>query len=493
MFAVTSWTVRLVVLPLALLLGLLVLPAAQAAAVPGDTEIEARWVALQGTPGDLGPKLAAPNDKPRDVRNSQDVLLGRVQDFTAGSIFWSSGTGAWDVRGAFRDRYLAGGGPAGTLGFPQGAAAGIATGGEQQVFSGGRIYWSAATGAHALQGAVLARYLAGGTAALLKLPTTDETAVTGGSRTVFQGGHIYRSSVGARVVSGATLARYLALGGSTGVLGLPTSEEVAAQVAGARVTVFAKGRIYWSSATGARAVYGGILAKYLAMSGERAYLGLPKSSVYAVRGGHRVSFIYGYITQLTGKPAVVTGYWRASVRTITASEIPYTYRSGCPVGPASLRRVKMPYYDWAGVPRLGDLIVRTSAADDMQRVFKRAFNARFPIRQIRPVDVWKGSDIAAMAADNTSAFNCRKVTGNPYRLSQHSYGHAIDINTVENPYVTATQVYPAGSRTYLNRRWVRKGMIVSSGPIAAGMRAEGWPWGARWSYPDYQHFSANGG
>jgi hypothetical protein len=493
MFAVTSWTVRLVVLPLAMLLGLLVLPAAQAAVDPGDSAIEARWVALQGTPSDLGPKLAPPMDKPRDVRNGQGVLLGRVQDFTAGSIFWSEATGAWDVRGAVRDRYLAGGGPAGSLGFPRGAAAGIATGGEQQVFTGGRIYWSAATGAHALQGAVLTRYLAGGTAALLKLPTTDETAVTGGTKTVFEGGHIYRSGVGARVVRGAFLSTYLAVGGSTGALGLPTSEEMAAQVAGARMTVFAKGRIYWSSKTGAKAVYGTILAKYLAMGGERAYLGLPKSNEYAVPGGRRSSFVYGYITRLSGKAAVVTGTWRASVRTITAGEIPYTYRSGCPVGPASLRRVKMPYYDWAGVPRLGDLIVRTSSADDMQRVFKRAFGVRFSIRQIRPVDVWKGSDIAAMAADNTSAFNCRKVTGNPYRLSQHSYGNAIDINTVENPYVTPTQVYPAGSETYLNRRWVRKGMIVSSGPIAAGMRAEGWPWGARWSNPDYQHFSDNGG
>ena len=103
------------------------------------------------------------------------------------------------------------------------------------------------------------------------------------------------------------------------------------------------------------------------------------------------------------------------------------------------------------------------------------------------------SDKAAMRAGNTSAFNCRPVTGNPYRISQHSYGHAIDINTVENPYVTSSRVYPAGSQTYLNRRNVRKGMIVSSGVIARAMRVEGWPWGARWSHPDYQHFSANGG
>jgi hypothetical protein len=487
---VNSWMFRLVVLPLAAMLGFLVLPAgAQAAVTPGDNEIEARWAALGAENGPLGAKLPPPNDQPRDAT----ATGGRVQDFTGGSIFWSEATGAWDVRGAFRDFYLTAGGPDGALGFPGNAAepAGVPDA-EQQVFSGGRAYWSAATGAHALVGAVLAKYLAiGGPASLLRLPTVDEAAVTGGTRTVFQGGHVYRSAAGAVVVSGAILSRYLALGASAGVLGMPTSDE--SPVPGGRRSVFQAGHIYWSAATGARYVKGAILKRYLQIGASGSYFGLPTTGQQRITGGWRNSFQNGSIAYYSGKGIVLTGAWRPAVQRVVASQIPYTYRSGCPVGPTSLRRVKMPYYDWAGVPKLGDLIVRSSAADDMQRVFLRAFKARFPIRQMRPVDVWKGSDVASMAADNTSAFNCRKVTGNPYRLSQHSYGNAIDINTVENPYVTSSRVYPSGSETYLNRRNVRKGMIVSSGPIAAGMRAEGWPWGARWSHPDYQHFSSNGG
>ncbi len=104
-----------------------------------------------------------------------------------------------------------------------------------------------------------------------------------------------------------------------------------------------------------------------------------------------------------------------------------------------------------------------------------------------------GSDLAAMRADNTSAFNCRPVTGNPYRVSQHSYGNAIDINTVRNPYVVGSRVFPGFARTYLRRSNVRTGMITSGGVIATSMRRLGWPWGARWSHPDYQHFSSNGG
>src|SRR5688572_10266612 len=117
MLAVNVRIVRLVVLPLAALLAFLVLPAAaQAAVKPGDNEIQARWAALGAESGPLGAKLPPPNDRPRDVTG------GRAQDFAGGSIFWSEATGAWDIRGAFRDLYVSAGGPDGTLGFPANAS-----------------------------------------------------------------------------------------------------------------------------------------------------------------------------------------------------------------------------------------------------------------------------------------------------------------------------------------------------------------------------------
>ena len=95
MFVVSSWFLRLIVLPLAVAIGVFVLPAAaSAAAKPGDTEIEARWTALGRESGPLGAKLPPPRNNPYDVPG------GRAQDFANGSIFWSEDTGAWDVRGA---------------------------------------------------------------------------------------------------------------------------------------------------------------------------------------------------------------------------------------------------------------------------------------------------------------------------------------------------------------------------------------------------------
>jgi hypothetical protein len=108
-----------------------------------------------------------------------------------------------------------------------------------------------------------------------------------------------------------------------------------------------------------------------------------------------------------------------------------------------------------------------------------------------PVDRYHGKDVRAMANDDTSAFNCRSVTGNPYRTSQHSYGNAIDINTWENPYVTSGHVYP--SHHFLRRAPYRKGMILKYRVVQQAFANEGWLWGARWGHPDYQHFSSNGG
>jgi hypothetical protein len=100
-----------------------------------------------------------------------------------------------------------------------------------------------------------------------------------------------------------------------------------------------------------------------------------------------------------------------------------------------------------------------------------------------------------MAADNTSAFNCRyAVAPGPKQWSVHAYGEAIDVNTVENPYLEGGVVMPAAGRRYLDRSRYRAGMAVAGGTLVEAFAAAGWQWGGRWSgSPDYQHFSLTGG
>ncbi|MEI7760611.1 MAG: M15 family metallopeptidase [Thermoleophilia bacterium] len=84
------------------------------------------------------------------------------------------------------------------------------------------------------------------------------------------------------------------------------------------------------------------------------------------------------------------------------------------------------------------------------------------------IDAYGGSDFRSIEADNTSAFNCRFVDGTT-RYSEHAYGRAIDVNPIENPYVTRSRTtsHPS-SRPYVSRTPFRPGM-------AAGGRASSVP------------------
>ncbi|MFD8569385.1 M15 family metallopeptidase [Streptomyces sp. NPDC059639] len=191
-------------------------------------------------------------------------------------------------------------------------------------------------------------------------------------------------------------------------------------------------------------------------------------------------------------PAAAPGL-NAVVSAAPGAKLAHTYRRGCPVPPGRLRLIRMNHWGFDGKVHRGELIVNRQAVNPMLYVFGRAFAAKFPIRRMKVMAAYRGSDTAAMKQDNTSAFNCRAVTGSPGKMSQHSYGNAIDINTLENPYVdTAGRVYPPAGRRYLRRDRPVKGMIRRGDVITTAMRKVGWQWGGRWAHPDYQHFSANG-
>ncbi|WP_020574228.1 M15 family metallopeptidase [Actinopolymorpha alba] len=395
---------------------------------------------------------------------------------------------------AIEARYQALGGPTGVLGPPTSAVTPV-TGGYFRWFMNGRIYYSTAAGAWELTGVMLDHFLAlGGPDGSLGLPTS--TTYQSGSATVqnFVKGRVYfTSSRGPHAVLGATLARYLTLGGPSGPLGVPNKGEYAGKKAGVRVTNFQHGRIWYSVSTGAWEALGPILHKYLTIGAESSWIGLPTSAAKPGPNGTWQRFQNATIQYYPAKRAAyVRVPWSTAMTVPTASDLPYTYRSGCPVKPANLRMIRLPFRNFSLDDQYGTIVVRSSVVPEVTAVFKSAQANNWAIRRIVPVDKYKGSDEASMRADNTSAFNCRKVTGNPYRLSQHSYGNAVDINTFENPYVTATKVYPEGSETYLNRNNKRKGMILRGDPVESVFRGFGWPWGARWRYPDYQHFSENG-
>ncbi|MGK2931992.1 MAG: M15 family metallopeptidase [Solirubrobacterales bacterium] len=170
-----------------------------------------------------------------------------------------------------------------------------------------------------------------------------------------------------------------------------------------------------------------------------------------------------------------------------------SWHRGCPVPISGLRLLRVRHWNFDREVSRGYLMVNAGHARPMLRVMRRLFELRFAIRRMRLVDAYGSDDRRSMRADNTSAFNCREVSGQPGVWSQHAYGLAIDLNTVENPYVSGSYVSPPNGRAFAKRRPHRKGMITPGGKVVRAFAGIGWEWGGYWSgTKDYQHFSATG-
>ncbi|MBX3313594.1 MAG: M15 family metallopeptidase [Actinobacteria bacterium] len=194
----------------------------------------------------------------------------------------------------------------------------------------------------------------------------------------------------------------------------------------------------------------------------------------------------------TGRPpavgATVPAY-TTSTRTVTRAELGTSWSSGCPVGAVDLRAVTVAYWGYDGARRTGTLIVHRKVAADVRQAFGRLYAARFQIERITPVTTYGASDDRSMAANNTSAFNCRRVTGGT-SYSEHSYGWAIDLNPVQNPYVRGGTVLPPSGVIWADRSLRVPGMIHAGGAVDDAFAEIGWYWGGRWSsVKDYQHLS----
>lgn len=282
----------------------------QTGAVPVTKAMLGRYRAIGGPTSPL--RLAVGPERDGTVAGS------KVQNFQSGRMYWSSQTGGQEVLGAILMRYLGLGGESSWLGLPTtGELAGPVAGSRVSHFQNGSIYWSPATGTVVTKGAIGTAYRAAGLGRTIGLPTAPErpAAVPGAVVQDFQAGRMYYSAqTGSHEVYGGILAQYDALGGDAGPLGLPTSGEVAGPVAGSRMNTFSNGAIYWSPSTGSVVVASSAIGDLYRNNDLADELGLPTAPERAgVTPGSRVqAFQKGriYWSEATGAHEVYGGiFW----------------------------------------------------------------------------------------------------------------------------------------------------------------------------------------
>jgi poly-gamma-glutamate synthesis protein (capsule biosynthesis protein) len=155
-----------------------------------------------------------------------------------------------------------------------------------------------------------------------------------------------------------------------------------------------------------------------------------------------------------------------------------------------LAYLRLDHVTFDGSVGQGELVVAAAIAVRSLGVFRRLYELGFPIRGMRLVDDHAASDDASMAADNSSAFNFRVIAGTSL-LSQHALGRAIDINPVENPWRRPDRTLPEAGLAYVDRGWIRPGMIVRPGSVVATFDAFGFEWGGDWRHAfDDHHIAA---
>lgn len=166
---------------------------------------------------------------------------------------------------------------------------------------GGLPFWSSGgCGAGLTVGEIAAKYQAlGGCASALGAPTTGELPCPDGIGRFnhFDRGSIYWTpSLGAHEVHGLIHDKWASLDWEKGSLGYPITDENAAPDGIGRYSVFERGSIYWTPATGAHEVHGRIRDAWKTTGWETGSLGYPTSDEYAVTGGRRSDFQHGSIT-----------------------------------------------------------------------------------------------------------------------------------------------------------------------------------------------------
>src|SRR6201998_36903 len=76
----------------------------------------------------------------------------------------------------------------------------------------------------------------------------------------------------------------------------------------------------------------------------------------------------------------------ATVQPVTPADLGASWRPGCPVEAAQLRRVGVDHIGFDGQTHRGELIVHQDLVPEVVAIFEQLYQLRYPIEKIRTVD-----------------------------------------------------------------------------------------------------------
>ncbi len=165
-----------------------------------------------------------------------------------------------------------------------------------------------------------------------------------------------------------------------------------------------------------------------------------------------------------------------------------SYPEGCTIERSDLRYLVVMHYDAKGRIHKGELVCNKLIADDLLYIFKKLYEAHYPIERMQLIDNYGANDEQSMAANNTSCF-CYRVVNGSKKLSKHALGMAIDINPLYNPCVRGKRVQPEKGRRYALRARTFNYKIERGDLLWRLLTERGFTWGGSWrSVKDWQHF-----
>lgn len=173
-----------------------------------------------------------------------------------------------------------------------------------------------------------------------------------------------------------------------------------------------------------------------------------------------------------------------------------TYRPNPYVKRDDLRYLRLLHCDYDNKIHLGEMVCNKRIANVLVDIFRKLYEANYPIQQILLPDVYNADDETQMRANNTSCF-CYRSISKSNKLSAHARGMAVDLNPLYNPYYIDRRdgiryVQPATARKYCDRTKSFRYKIDENDLAYKLFKQNGFSWGGHWRRSkDYQHFELN--